>query len=194
MAQRDSRVGPDGRTSLPLSHIDRTLADVRDVGAAARTASDVLNNLSRLFDVERQMLAVERRAVLEGVDQQRLETHGFITSERLALVAALHEERLALVAALRQERIEAIAGIDVIKTRAVEASLAGLRDLVDYAFWRVAAAAGESGVRRWAVRCDRPVARRAAGSHARDILNPATAALPGRVYERHAAGVHHAAV
>jgi len=86
--------------------IDRTLADVRDVAAAARTASDVLNNLDRLFEVERQMLAVERGAVLEGVDQQRLETHGFITSERLALVAALHDERLALVAALRQERIE----------------------------------------------------------------------------------------
>ena len=54
-------------------------------------------------------------------------THGFITSERLALVAALREERLALVTALHQERIEAIAGIDVSKTRALEASLASLR-------------------------------------------------------------------
>jgi hypothetical protein len=54
------------------------------------------------------------------------------------LVAVVREERLALVAALRQERIEAIAEIDAIKTRAIDTTLAGLRDLVDYTFWRVA--------------------------------------------------------
>ncbi len=106
------------------------------------------------------MLEVERRAVLAGVDQQRLESHGFVTSERLALVAAMREERLALVAALRQERIEAIAGIDAIKTRAVEASLAGLRDLVDYAFWRVAVLLASLLCVAGAVRCDRALARR----------------------------------
>ncbi|WP_157899022.1 hypothetical protein [Luteitalea pratensis] len=118
--------------------IDRTIPDIHDVGAAARGASGVLSDLNRLFDVERAMLEVERRAVLAGIDQQRLESLDFVTSERHALVAAIREERLALVAALRQERIEAIAEIDAIKTRAVDTSLAGLKNLVDYTFWRVA--------------------------------------------------------
>jgi len=118
--------------------LDRTIADVHDVGAAARSASGVLSDLNRLFDVERTMLEVERRAVLTGIDQQRLESHAFITSERLAVLAAVREERLALVAALRQERIAAIDGMDAIKTRAIDTSLTGLKDLVDYAFWRVA--------------------------------------------------------
>jgi hypothetical protein len=118
--------------------LDRTLGDVHDVGAAARSASEVLKDLSRLFDVEREILETERRSVLAGIDQQRLESLGFVTAERHALVAAARDERLALVAALRQERIEAIAEVDAIKTRAIVASLAGLKDLVDYAFWRVA--------------------------------------------------------
>ena len=118
--------------------LDRTIADVHDVGAAARSASGVLSDLNRLFDVERTMLEVERRAVLTGIDQQRLESHAFITSERLAVLAAVREERLALVAALRQERIASIDGMDAIKTRAIDTSLTGLKDLVDYAFWRVA--------------------------------------------------------
>jgi len=98
----------------------------------------VLNDLDRLLGVERAILEVERRAVLAGIDRQRLESFEFVTSERDALVATLREERLALVAALRQERIEAITEIDAIKTRAIDTSLAGLRDLVDYTFWRVA--------------------------------------------------------
>ena len=118
--------------------LDRTLGDVHDVGAAARTATDVLKDLSGLLDVERQILEAERRAVLAGIDQQRLDSFGFVTAERHALVASARDERLALVAALRHERIEAIADIDAIKTRAITASLAGLKDLVDYAFWRVA--------------------------------------------------------
>jgi hypothetical protein len=104
--------------------LDRTLGDVHDVGTAARSASQVLKDLSRLFDVEREILQTERRSVLAGFDQQRLESLGFVTKERHALVASAREERLALVAALRQERIEAIAEIDAIKTRAIVASLA----------------------------------------------------------------------
>jgi hypothetical protein len=118
--------------------LDRTLADVHDIGAAARSATDILSDLSRLFDVEREILAAERRAVVEDVDHQRVESLGYVTSERLALMAAAREERLALVTALRQERVEAITEVDAIKTRAVESSLAGLRDLVDYTLWRVA--------------------------------------------------------
>jgi hypothetical protein len=118
--------------------LDRTLADVHAIGEAARSASGVLDDLARLFDVEREIIEFERRAVLAGVDQQRVESLDYLTAERHALVAVVREERLALVAALRQERIEAIAEIDAIKTRAIDTSLAGLRDLVDYTFWRVA--------------------------------------------------------
>lgn len=40
--------------------------------------------------------------------------------------------------ALRQERIAGLEEVDGIKSRAVDPSVAGLRDLVDYASWRVA--------------------------------------------------------
>jgi hypothetical protein len=37
------------------------------------------------------------------------------------------------------ERIEALQEVDAIKTRAVDASVAGLKEVVDYAIWRLAA-------------------------------------------------------
>jgi hypothetical protein len=48
---------------------------------------------------------------------------------------------LALVAALRQERIETLIEVDAIRTRAVDSTLAGIRGLIDYTLWRVAALA-----------------------------------------------------
>ena len=51
----------------------------------------------------------------------------------------MKEERLATLSALQQERVEALREADVIKTRAVDASVAGLKEVVDYAFWRLAA-------------------------------------------------------
>lgn len=59
----------------------------------------------------RQMLAAERRAVLEGVDTQRIQTLEYVTAERLAVLASVPEERLAVLAALHQERIKTPDGL-----------------------------------------------------------------------------------
>ena len=87
----------------------------------------------------RELLAGERRIVLEAVDGQRRETLDYLTAERLTVLAALREERVATLVALRQERIETLLEVDAIKSRAVESAVAGLRDLVDYLLWRLAA-------------------------------------------------------
>lgn len=115
--------------------VEGALGDIGAVGAAARRANDLLGEAGPPV---REMLAAERRAVLEGVNHQRLETLSFVTAERVATLVAFREERIALAAALRQERIETLKEVDAIKTRGVEAAVAGLRDIVDYAFWRVA--------------------------------------------------------
>jgi hypothetical protein len=87
----------------------------------------------------RAVLAEERRAVLDAVNAQRLATLEYATSERLAVLAAVREERLATLSALRQERIEALQEADAIKTRAIDTSVAGLKEVVDHAIWRLAA-------------------------------------------------------
>jgi hypothetical protein len=46
---------------------------------------------------------------------------------------------MALVAAFHQERIETLKEVDAMKTRAVDSTMAGFQDLVDYTLWRVAA-------------------------------------------------------
>ena len=134
--------------------VEDTLDDVTAIGAAARTANDLIDDtqgvLSTADSSVRETLAAERQALLEGVDRQRVQTLTYIVAERLAVLAAARSERIALVEALRQERVavidalreERIAGlkeVDAIKSRAVDASVAGLRDLVDYTLWRVAA-------------------------------------------------------
>jgi hypothetical protein len=110
-----------------------------DVGAAARRANEVLGDLPGLLGAERDILAAERRAILTSINTQRSQTLEYLTAERFAVLAAAREERVALVAALRQERIEALLEVDAIKTRAIESGLAGFKDLIDYTLWRVAA-------------------------------------------------------
>jgi hypothetical protein len=98
-----------------------------------------VGDLPALFTAEREILAAERRAVLAGIHDQRVQTLGYLTAERVALLAAARDERMALVAALHQERIESLVEVDAIKTRGIDSAFAGLRDLIDYALWRVAA-------------------------------------------------------
>jgi hypothetical protein len=123
--------------------VEDTLADIHDVGTAARRANDLLGDVPGVLGAAapplREAVAAERRALLEGVNGQRLQTLEYLTSERLATLAALREERVTIGAALHQERIETLKEVDAIKTRAVETTLAGLRDLVDYTLWRAAA-------------------------------------------------------
>jgi hypothetical protein len=123
--------------------VEGTLGDIHDVGTAARRANDLMGDVPGLLDTVgppvRETLAAERRALLEGVNGQRIETLEYLTAERLAVVAALREERVAVVAALHQERVESLTEVDAIGGRAVNSALAGLRDLVDYTLWRVGA-------------------------------------------------------
>jgi hypothetical protein len=124
---------------LPL---DRTFADVHDLGTAARHATGVLEGIPALLDAERELLAGERRAVLAGIDGQRRQTLAllteYMTGERQTLVTVARDERLATLAALQKERLETIASVDSMRKLTVDSSLVGLRDLVDYTIWRVA--------------------------------------------------------
>jgi hypothetical protein len=135
-------------TELAGAHnLDGALADVREIGTAARRASDLLGDVPGLLSTERdvligaqrEILAAERRAVLAGVHSQRVETLKYMTAERLAILAAVRDERMALVAAFHEERLETLKEVDAMKTRAVDSAMAGFQDLVDYTLWRVAA-------------------------------------------------------
>ncbi len=119
--------------------VEGALGDIHDVGTAARRAVELVENVPDLLNAERNMLADERRAVLAGVQGQRLETLEYMTAERQAVIEAARKERIALVEALRQERIDSLREVDAIKTRAIDSVLAGMKDLVDYTLWRVAA-------------------------------------------------------
>jgi hypothetical protein len=140
------------------------LGDIQEVGTVARRANDILGDVPGLVNAAigplGDLTADERRAVLEAVDAQRLQTLEFMTdlqrhtlafvsSERQATVAALREERLATLVALRDERVAIAAAlevarvdtlkeVDAIRIRTVDASVAGLEETVDYALWRVA--------------------------------------------------------
>jgi hypothetical protein len=122
--------------------LERTLTDVHDLGTAARHATGVLEGMPAVLDAQRDLLADERRAVLAGVDGQRLQTlaflQEFVTGERLALVSAVRDERRATMAAVQQERMATIAAVETMRKLTVDSSLAGLRDIVDYTIWRVA--------------------------------------------------------
>jgi hypothetical protein len=119
------------------------LGDVHALGTTARGANELLDDLPGLLGADdspvRRMLAEERRALLQGVSAERVATLQYATAERQVVLAFVREERLALAAALRQERIETLVEVDAIKTRAVDSAIVGLRGLVDYTLWRVAA-------------------------------------------------------
>jgi hypothetical protein len=122
--------------------LEAALGDVAALGSAARRAQELLDHppdLAGAMSAARAVLAEERRAVLDSVNAQRLATLEYATSERLAVLTALREERIATLAALRQERIEGLQEVDSIKTRAVDTGVAGLKEVVDYAIWRLAA-------------------------------------------------------
>ena len=122
--------------------LEAALGDVAALGSTARRVEGVLDgapDVAGAMAAARAVIAEERRAVLDAVNAQRLATLEYATSERLAVLAALREERLATLSALRQERIEALQEADAIKTRAVDTAIAGLKEVVDYAIWRLAA-------------------------------------------------------
>ena len=118
------------------------LGDLQALGSAARRVEGLaagLPDLDSAGSQARSILAGERRAAFDALNVQRMQTLEFATSERVALVAAVRDERIASLAFLRQERIEALREVDAIKARGVDAAVAGLKEVVDYATWRLAA-------------------------------------------------------
>ena len=144
--------------------LESTLGDIQELGAVARRANDLLGDVPGLVNTAisplRDLTADERRAVLDAVNTQRVLTLEFVTTlqrhtlafatserlaavaavreERIATLAALHDERVAIAAALEVARVETLTEVDAIRIRTVEASVAGLKDTVNYALWRVA--------------------------------------------------------
>ena len=122
--------------------LEQAVDDFHDVATTARKASGVLDGIPALIDLERNIIAGERRAVLAGVDSQRLQTLAalkeYVTGERVALVSAVRDERVATVAAVDQERLATIAAVETMRKQTLDSSLNGLRDIVDYTIWRVA--------------------------------------------------------
>jgi hypothetical protein len=133
--------------------VEGALDDINAIGSTARNADDLIDTaqgvLSAADSSVRETLAAERQAVLKDVDRQRLQTLAYVTEERRAVLAAarqeriavleaLHQERIAVIDRLRQERIEGLREVDAIESRAVDASVVGLRNLVNDTLWRVA--------------------------------------------------------
>ena len=118
------------------------LGDLQALGSAAQRFEGLaagLPDLDSAGSQARSILAGERRAAFDALNVQRLQTLEFATSERVAFIAAVHDQRIASLAFLKQERIEALREVDAIKARGVDAAVAGLKEVVDYATWRLAA-------------------------------------------------------
>jgi hypothetical protein len=137
--------------STPI--VGDALGTLRDVGATARRAQALMDEVPDLLEAEREMLAGERGAILSDINTQRLQTLQFLTAERFAVIAAARDERVAvvaavrlereaLVAALRQERLETLVEVDKMldkaTTRAMTSTLDSARDLIDYTIRRMA--------------------------------------------------------
>ena len=121
--------------------VQRFLGDLDDAGTAARSADRLLRELDPATTqaMMRELMATERAALVAAVDEQRRSSLEFVRSERLASLALLREERLAVLAAIRRERLETLRQLDPLRGRAVDDTVEGLRELVDYTLWRVAA-------------------------------------------------------
>jgi hypothetical protein len=119
--------------------VEDALQDLDALGEASRQASRLMAQVPDTPEQGASLLeavARERRAMLAAVDRQRMQTLEYVTAERNSVLAALRDERIALTATLRTERIETLAEMDSIKSRAVDTSLAGLREIVDHALLR----------------------------------------------------------
>ena len=127
-------------TGITGAHsVEGALGDLHNVGTDVRRVTDVLADVPSLVGTQRDIISSERIAVLKGIDDQRVRVLEYMTTERLATLAAMREERAALVEAMDHERGEMLTQMDAMRARAVDSTLAGLRDLVDYALLRVAA-------------------------------------------------------
>ena len=139
--------------------VEGALGDIHDVGTAARRAVELVENVPDLLNAERNLLADERRAVLAASIASVWKPWQYMTAERQAVIDVARKERIALVAALRQERIDTLTEVDAIQTRAIDSVLAGMKDLVDYTLWRVAALTFCRAARGCDARGDRLLAR-----------------------------------
>jgi hypothetical protein len=120
--------------------VEGFLAEMHSVGVSARSFDALVNQVPELLGGTSipELVAAERREVLEGIAAERIAAIQFMTSERLEVLRAVHEERIAALETLRQERIATLQEAEALRKRAWDDASADLRRLVDYTLVRVA--------------------------------------------------------
>lgn len=118
--------------------IKDTVGDVRSV---TRRADDLLRQFPDLLSVSgpiREMVAEERLAVLDGVDDERRQTLEYMTGERLVILTAMREERVAALDAISRERVATLQEAEAMRKRAWEDAMRDTRRLVNETVMHVA--------------------------------------------------------
>ncbi len=116
------------------------MAQMHDIGGSARRFDEFMIQVPELLGGSSlpELVAKERREVLEGIAAERLAAIEFMTAERLAVLRAVHDERIEALEALRQERIATLLEAEAMRKRAWDDAAEDLRRLVDYTLLRVA--------------------------------------------------------
>lgn len=99
----------------------------------ARTV-DILDRVADVAANTPALVARERAAVLEGVDQQRRSLQEFITGERQAVLVGVGQERAAVVDALHAERVATLQQLDGLARGWVDHAFDRAGHLVDRVF------------------------------------------------------------
>ncbi|XXF79984.1 chemotaxis protein [Myxococcaceae bacterium GXIMD 01537] len=111
------------------------------VDELARTV-DVLDRLGTLAAGTPALVARERKAVLDSVNQERLALQTFITGERKAVLADVGSERAIVLDALHTERVQALQQLDGLAHGWVDHAFDRADRLVNHIFlWVLALAA-----------------------------------------------------
>ncbi|HVG64292.1 MAG TPA: chemotaxis protein [Hyalangium sp.] len=111
------------------------------VGELDRTV-EILDRMASLAEGMPALVARERAAVLDELEQARLSLQEFASGERQALMTGIGHERVAVLAALHAERVEALEQVDVMGYRWIDHAFDRLDRVVDRAFMWVLALVG----------------------------------------------------
>jgi hypothetical protein len=104
----------------------------------ARTV-DILDRVGGVAANTPALVARERAAVLEGIDQERRSLQDFISGERRAVLADVGQERAAVLEALRAERMATLQQLDGLGRGWVDHAFDRAGHLVDRVFlWLLA--------------------------------------------------------
>jgi hypothetical protein len=103
---------------------------------------DILDRMGKLAEGVPVLVARERAAVLDELEQSRLSLQEFASGERQALMMDIGRERAAVLETIHTERVEALQQIDAMGYRWVDHAFDRADRLVDRVFLWVLALAG----------------------------------------------------